>query len=379
MFIVRRGMKPEEMARPALRGLPKTVHGGQAWRLGQVEDYSHNLNPFGPPSCIEDIMRSAVPDIGHYPDDSCKVLKEVLADHFAVGPENIIVGAGSSDIIRCFPNTFLGEGDKAVISRPSFAEYSQQCMIAGAEVLWNDIREEDSLRIDRSRLTSLLDMGAKAVYICNPNNPTGRIEPREKVLAIADECRSKDALLFLDETLLELVHGYRDISCATSVLEHDNMIVAGSLTKSFAIPGIRIGFAVDSEGIVSEMDKVRMTWNVGQVEQNTAISLIRDHMDYVDAAAETMAGESVRLHSELSALGFPLEAPCDSFFYFTSLRPLGIKGADFQRMMLEHGIMVRDCASFGTPFEWYVRFSVKDRARNDRFISAVAAVMQKLR
>jgi threonine-phosphate decarboxylase len=372
-------MKVEELTRDALKDLPKTVHGGQAWRLGEAEDYSHNLNPFGPPDFLREAVLSAVGEVGHYPDDSCELPRRTVAEHFGVGPENVIIGSGSSDIIRCFPNTFLGPGDRAIISRPSFAEYSQQCRIAGAEILWNDISEEDGLRINRRRLTSLMEMGAKALYICNPNNPTGRIEPREKILDIARECEDRGMLLFLDETLLELVHGYEDITCAGLVEEQGNILVAGSLTKSFAIPGIRIGFGIASEAMIREMEKVRMTWNVGQVEQDVLVSLVGQHMDYVRRAAEMMHSESRRMHDELTALGFPLDGVADGFFYFTSLRPLGVKCADFQRRMLEHGIMVRDCASFGTPFEWYVRFSVKDRERNDAFIRAVGEVMKGLK
>ena len=100
-------MKLENLVRSTLVDIPKTVHGGTAWKLEGIEDFSHNLNPLGPPPQLSDIINGAVKDLGHYPDDSSQVLKGVISEHFQVEPENIIVGSGSSDLIRLFPNVFI--------------------------------------------------------------------------------------------------------------------------------------------------------------------------------------------------------------------------------------------------------------------------------
>lgn len=356
--------------RDILSKIPKTVHGGQAWRTEGIEDYSHNLNPFGPPDDIEEIIAGAIADIGHYPDDSCQELKEALSRTFSVNENNIIIGAGSSEIIRNFPNAFMDIGDKVLMNRPSFAEYAQQCRVTGLDILYNELCEENDFRIDA---TSFLDnaYGVKAVYICNPNNPTGRVEPRDKIIEIVKACRDMGVLVFLDETLLELVPDHEMISCATCVDRYENLIVAGSLTKSFAIPGIRIGYGFASQPLIEEMDKVRMTWNVGQVEQTVAKVLVSEKMDYVYKAAAMMAEESVHMRTELNAIGFPIGNVADSFFYFCSLKGLNLKGSEFQKRMLKENIMIRDCASFGDRFDDFVRFSVKDRERNDTFVKAV--------
>lgn len=366
-------------SRSTLSELPKTIHGGQAWKLKEIEDYSHNLNPFGPPECIGELMVQAAAGVDHYPDDSCSELKNTIAKQFGLGTENVTIGAGSSDIIRNFPNTFFNVGDKVMLNRPSFAEYAQQCRIVGAEILWNELKEEDDFYIDPESVTSFIDKGIKALYICNPNNPTGRVESKNKIEKIVKECSDSGVLVFLDETLLELVHGYSEKTCCKLVKKYGNLVVAGSLTKSFAIPGIRIGFGFASEEIISEMEKVRMTWNVGQAEQVVANELIGKHMGYVHEAAKMMAEESVRMNGCLNDLGFPAGRVADSFFYFNSLKPLGIKCPVFKELMLEDKIMVRDCSSFGDNFQWYVRYSVKDRERNDAFISAVENSLKKLR
>jgi len=364
--------------REGLRRIPKTVHGGQAWKKGGVEDYSHNLNPFGPPDCLSEIIATAIGDIGHYPDDNCTELKATLSKVFSIGEENIAIGAGSSEIIRDFPTALVEKGEKAVINRPSFAEYSQQCRLSGIEAVYNELAEEEDFRINTEKISAAVRSGAKALYICNPNNPTGRIEPRRKILEIVKECMDEGVLVFLDETLLELVPEHEEISCIKSVKEFDNLVVAGSLTKSFAIPGIRIGYGAASAPLIEEMNKVRMTWNVGQIEQNVARILMSEHIGYVKRAAAVMADESKAMNSELKRIGFPVGNVSDSFFYFCSLKKFGIKASEFQKLMLDEKIMVRDCASFGERFDQYVRFSVKDRERNDMFVRAVENSIRRL-
>jgi threonine-phosphate decarboxylase len=365
-------MNIRDMIRKELLELPDTVHGGQAWKLDGVEDFSHNLNPFGPPKCLSELILKVISGIDHYPDDNSTELKETLADHFKIRTENVIVGAGSSDIIRMFPHTFLAKGDKALIMRPSFAEYAHQCRIAGASVHELLLKESNDLRIDINETLENAD-GVKAIYICNPNNPTGRIEPREKILRIVKECGHRNILVFLDETLLELVPSHGDVSCAKDVENHDNLVVIGSLTKSFAIPGIRIGFGFAAEGLIKAMDKVRMTWNVGHIEQCVASSLIKDHMDHVTKAANMMHREAKRMHHNLNEAGFKVRMT-DSFFFFNSLSNTGMTVPEFKYKMLSEKIMIRDCSSFGSEFRNHMRFCVKDGIRNDMFVDAVKKV-----
>ena len=152
--------------------------------------------------------------------------------------------------------------------------------------------------------------------------------------------------------------------------KYDNLTVIGSLTKSFAIPGIRIGFGIADENIINMMNKVRMTWNVGHIEQCVASSLIRDHMDHVTKAADMMHHESKYMHNELNDVGFRVNMT-DSFFFFDSIKSTGMKVPEFKNKMLSRNIMIRDCGSFGKEFEDHIRFCVKDRERNDIFIDAV--------
>ncbi len=365
--------------RKELIGLPKTVHGGQAWRLSGVEDFSQNLNPLGPPPELIDEIQKALPGIGHYPDDASTQAKNAVAGYLKLAPENVQMGAGSSEIIRNFPMTFMEPGDRVLMCRPTFAEYAQQCRIAGIEVDYLDLLESEDFRLDTDRLSRMLQSKHyKAFYICNPNNPTGRVESQSKVLGIIKECADLGTMVFLDETLLELVPNAGMFSCATMVNDHPNLVVANSLTKAFAIPGLRIGYGVAAPELIAEMEKVRLSWNLGQLEQSLAAYLIGYRMDYVVEGAKLLEKENKVMQGQLDGLGFPVGPLSDSFFYFSSMARLKITGAEMQHMMQKEGIMVRDCASFGPQFERYIRFCVKDRDRNDAFITAADKVLRSM-
>ena len=366
--------------RSELTGLPKTVHGGQGWRLAGVEDFSQNLNPLGPPQDIGQIMSDAVSEIGHYPDASNDIPRGVISEYFGVGKDCVVMGAGSSEIIRNFPAAFAAPGDRILMMRPSFAEYAQQCRIAGASVEFMDLIPENDYRIDAEELSRRIrGTHYKAVYICNPNNPTGRIEPREKILGIVRECEDLGTMVFLDETLLGLSADADDVSLTGYVGKFSNLIIADSLTKTFAIPGMRIGFGLSSPEIVSEMEKVQLPWNLGTVEQAVAAYLVGHRMDYPRRVAGELRTESVRMHSALEETGFPVGNLSDSFFYFVPTGVPGLTGAGMAALMQEKGILIRDCASFGERFTGYIRYCVKDGARNDRFLAAAQAVADGLR
>lgn len=359
--------------------LPATVHGGQAWRLEGVEDYSQNLNPMGPPHDLADIVAGAVDDTGHYPDADCVLLKEKIAHHFGLAPGNISMGAGSSEIIRNFPYVFVSPGESVLIPSPSFAEYAQQCRLAGAQVDFIPLRKENDFRIDTAELFGMLKAKHyKAFYLCNPNNPTGRIESRDKIREIVRFCEEIGTMVFLDETLLPLCARHSLTTLIRETDDYTNLLIAGSFTKCFAIPGMRIGYAISNPAIIAEMEKARLPWNLGTVEQAVAMRLTEFDIDYVREASRSLEKENGVMRAALEEVGFHLDTPSDSFFYFVDMAEYGADAAKTVELMLKERIMVRDCSSFGPEFKTYIRFCVKDRERNDRFAEAMGKTLKAL-
>lgn len=366
-------MRARDRVRAEVALLERPAHGGDGWRLEGKEDFSANLNPFGPPEGLQRMLFEAAGRLDHYPDDSCRALKEALAERYGLDAGNVIVGAGSSELIRLFPEVFVERGDKVLMPRPTFMEYSFACRFMGADIVPFELSAEDGFRPDVDDMLSRLDRGFKALYLCTPNNPTGVALPRSEILRLARGCEEREILVFLDETLLELMTDEGERSCAGFVEGHPNLFVIRSLTKSYAIPGFRSGYGLGCRELVSALDRGRQTWNLGELEQAVSARLVRERNGYVREAARVLAKERERVHDHLTAMGAGTHRP-DAFFFFLDVSPTGMSGRDFRGRMLEHGVVVRDCASFGRPYERYVRFCVKTPEKDDILMGALEAV-----
>ena len=366
-------MDPTELVREEVKKLVRPVHGGLGWKYEGVEDFSSNLNPYGPPADVAQFVQEALGKLVHYPDDRSTEFRQAICQRYGLVDAHVIAGAGSAELIRLFPETFLSPGDKVLMYRPTFSEYGFACQLQGATINSVPLREDNDLRFDLEEMRENLP-GCKVAYLCNPNNPTGNIVPRKKVLEFARDCERNGTLLFLDETLLELVESASSISCLKEVESYDNLFIIRSLTKCFAIPGMRIGYAVGSRDIIKHMESARLSWNLGQIEQHVGARLLLDRYHHIEKAAKMMAVEKGRMAQEISRTGLVDARLPDSFFFFSRVN--GTTGASLQVDLLKHKLLVRDCASFGAPFHNYARFAVKTPERNDALINAFRSLAE---
>ncbi len=364
-----------DLMRPEVALLARAAHGGQGWRSPGLEDFSANLNPLGAPRELAAIVAGAVLDLGHYPDDSCTRFRGTAAAKYGLRGENVIAGAGSSEIIRLFPEVFIQRGDRVLMPWPTFAEYAVACRLMGAEVVQAPLSESANFRPDVGELFRLLDRSFKAVYLCNPNNPTGMLCRKKEVQELVEECERLGVIVFLDETLLELSGQEKEQSLAFEAEGHSNLLIIRSLTKSFAIPGMRLGYGLGSQQMISCLDRARQSWNLGQIEQEVGAALLLDHQDHVDNGAKILEREVACVHTKLNGLGALSMQKPDAFYFFLDLRPLGLTAAEVVARLSKQGVLVRDCASFGKPFDRFVRFSVKTPEKNERLLQAFKAVL----
>ena len=371
-------MRIQDLVKRELLPIKRPVHGGQGWKISGVEDFSHNLNPYGPPAALPQLVMEAVDQLGHYPDDTSAHFRQAVASLHHVDPENVIAGAGSAELIRLYPEVFIARKARVIIPRPTFSEYSHACRMQGANIMDVPLCEGEGFRLDMNAILEKLPL-AKAVYVCNPNNPTGTVEPRRRMLELIEECERAGKLFFLDETLLDLVEGHENISCMSEVKNHSNLFVISSLTKSFAIPGMRVGYGVGSREIVDMMDRARLSWNLGVIEQYVGARLLKEHMGHVQRAAEMMARESGRIKKAVDGTGLFSPLSDQAFFFFTRVNNVRLNAVDVMEHLLPRKVLVRDCTTFGRPFDKFVRFSIKTPEKNDMLINAIEETAQEIR
>ena len=324
----------------------KAVHGGRVIALRQTYgpdllDVSASMNPFLPKvSCdFRDV------DLCVYPDDTYSALKDKIGRIFSRPSDEICVGNGSAELIRVYCTVVLSSGDTVRIDPPTFGEYDLSVKLAGASVVSG--------------------MDANLRVICNPNNPTGILTPRDEMLALLDDCTKKGSRLFLDEAFMELAARDESISDIRS----DKLFVMRSITKCFSVPGIRFGFGFGPADLIEKIETVRIPWTVNAFAEAYTMQAL-DHYDDLLVSAEKISAEREWYFARLAELGLSFAQSSVNFI----LVHLGRNASEFTGAMLKHGVLVRDCTSFGLPES--IRISVETRERNLRVVEALSACLR---
>ncbi|HMA04894.1 MAG TPA: histidinol-phosphate transaminase [Methanomicrobiales archaeon] len=325
----------------------RVVHGGTfLWHQGRsgipLLDFSANLNPFPP-----DISWSPDPSVlASYPDDRYEALRETIGRTFHRSPEEVAVGNGSMEIIRVFCQAAFSPGDHFLADQPTFGEYDLSARLAGALPVSEPGR-------------------ARVRFLCNPNNPTGALLPADRVRGILPQVRAGPGILFLDEAFIELSDPGQSL-----IRERDPaLFLLRSLTKAFAVPGLRFGYGFGDPDLVARMEVIRSPWSVNAFAEDFALLAFR-YYDRLEESRQRITRERTWLEEKLRVLGL---APSPSKANFL-LVPLKMQASSLTARLLEKGILVRDCTSFGLPDA--IRIAVRKREENERLIEALTACLR---
>lgn len=306
-----------------------------------VLDFSASLNPFPPRIQISPSAET----IASYPDDGYENLKEMIGRVFHRDPTEITVGNGSVEVIRAFCAATLEPGDMGMITRPTFGEYEQAIRLCGGHVT------DDAT-------------AAVVRFLCNPNNPDGALTSREAMLEILDTLKEGQRL-FVDEAFIELA----DPAASVSDVRDPDLFVSRSITKSFAVPGLRFGFGFGDPDLVADIEAHRLPWTVNACAESFALTAL-DHYADLAESRRLIGIERTWLADHLRDLGLsPLSSSANYI-----LVPVPCPAAVLtERLLLSHDILVRDCTSFGLP--GMIRVAVRRRDENTRLVEALAACL----
>jgi L-threonine-O-3-phosphate decarboxylase len=323
-------------------------------------DFSANINPLGSPP-LKDVISTEMEKLGQYPDNRYMEFREAAAAFVGVDVCNIVPGNGSSEIIRLFAETTLEEGDLAIIPFPTFGEYENQSRLFGAEIQRTNLGPTGQVDIDDSVL-----LDAKAFFLCNPNNPTGSLLPKSKIVDLIKRCERCETFLLLDEAFIELSDPKQSVVCSAPETEY--LVVMRSLTKSFGVPGLRLGFGVCNNLLTDIMNRARLPWSISSIASAAGVELFK-HTDHLEKARNLIRTELAWLKCQLESLGMrPKESMVN--FILVDIKPIGLSSGELVRRMMAEGILIRDCQSFGLG-EGYIRVAVRNRDENTRLVDAL--------
>ena len=361
-------MAPE--ARSHLQNIHPCPHGSFSYResaergipLERVIDFSASCNPLGPAPGVLAALRR-VP-VERYPDDESTELRGALARSMGLDPGWVIAGNGSVELLWMLATVFLEPGDQVLISGPTFGEYARACQVAGATVETVLASEKSYFQPDLHGLVHRIrTLRPKLAFLCNPNNPTGQLISVQGISQLLEVC--EDTLLIVDEAYLGFCQSPPNL---IPFLPTGRLLLLRSMTKDHALAGLRLGYAVARPDIIEWLDRVRPPWNVNAAAQVAGIAALQERR-YLEESHRAVEEGRRFLADQLTRLGLKV-VPSSANFLLVKVG----RGASFRAALLEHGICVRDCASFGLPS--YVRIAVRTLPDCRRLVQAVKEVLQ---
>ena len=334
-----------------------------------IIDFSSNVGPAGVPPSVIPALGRGLGRIAHYPDTRCTELAGSLAGYTGLPRANLVVGNGAVDLIYGFCGAFL-PGRRVLIPVPTFGEYEAAARLAGCGPI--AFLKTMNLADDADSLASRIPDGG-CVFICNPNNPTGGLLSRRQLAGIVSQARRRSCLVFVDECFIEMVPGRPSQSVLPLVggRGHGNLFVLRSLTKSFGLAGIRVGYAAGPKRMVAALQRTRIPWSVNALAQRAGLLAIRDAPSHIKRTKSIISAESRFLREMISGIdGFECH---DSSANFILVRTEQDSAVLREGLLRRHGILVRDCRSFRGLGSHHIRIAVRRHPDNVRLVRALEA------
>jgi threonine-phosphate decarboxylase len=301
-----------------------------------------------------------------YPDIDYQALHASLSSHTNCPPEWILAGNGATELI--FSIVRYLKPQKALLPVPGFAEYRRALQREGCEIIYYPLLEEDDFQ-PTTQILSALTADIDCLFLCTPNNPTGQYPDQALLLAIVAHCQQHDIALIVDESFIDFLPNQPGLTAFLS--ENSKLYLLRSLTKFFAIPGLRLGYLISAdEQAISSMRNVQEPWTI-----NTFAALagetVLDDRDYIQKTYQWLGEEQHYLFESLSIFSsLKIWRPTANYIFIRCLN----EALNLQEMLLAHRILIRHCANYPGLNKHYYRVAIKSHADNQMLISALKLV-----
>lgn len=344
----------------------KNPHGGDIYGEEVLLDFSANTNPLGTPPGVLAAVEESLAQLHRYPDPYCRRLIRAISEFEQVPEHWILCGNGAAELIYAYCASVGAK--RAVELAPTFAEYSLGLEQAGCAVSRYFLSQETAFALDGGFLEFLDREKPDVVFLCNPNNPTGRTAPKALLLEILRYCRERDIRLFVDECFADLSD--RQESLKEELADNPHVFLLKAFTKSYGMAGLRLGYCLTSDGeLLGKMAKSVQPWNVSTPAQAAGTAALGERA-FLEKTRTLIAVERAWLKENLEALGLwvcPSEA---NYLLFRGPEDLG-------RNLKKRKIAVRSCANyFGLGPGWY-RTAVRRREENEALVQALREELER--
>jgi threonine-phosphate decarboxylase len=349
-------------------------HGGYVHNFSRkILDFSSNINPLGIPESFRVALQYNIEEFTKYPDIHYIELRKAIGQYLSMEDINFIVpGNGAVELLY---KAIQQSGKSRLIGlKPTFSEYSRAALQCGMD--YDAVNAFDSEYQDID-IEIILDHANQncAVVICNPNNPTGTLICKKKLLKLTEGLKEKGALLIIDEAFMEFTLDYDDNSMLNQLEQFDNLLIVKAATKFFGMPGIRLGYAISHN--LKLIHKIRESiepWNVNTAAVIAGRSILKDS-DYILNSRAWIAAERNYMYSALNDIKGIKVYPSAANFHLIKLLREDIDAWQLKEKLLEKNILIRTPEGFDGLDKKYVRLAVKQNESNKILIEELKNIL----
>mgnify|MGYP006276186877 CR=1 FL=1 len=332
--------------------------------LDEVIKLASNENPLGASQAAIDAMQKAAEDVHIYPDGNVYRLRKKLSAKLGVGEKELIFGNGSDEIVIMLGQAFMEPNDEIIMAETTFSEYRFSANIMGGEIVQVPLKDYTH---DLDAMLEAVTEKTKMIFVCNPNNPTGTMVGREEVEEFLAEVPD-DILVIFDEAYSEYATSQDYPETIDYLADYDNLIILRTFSKIHGLAGLRIGYGIADEELISYLDRVRQPFNIGALAQQAALASLDDEEHLKQSVKYNEQGKEY-LYEQFEELGLDY-VPTETNFILVDVER---DNNEVFQEMLERGVIIRSMDSYG--YDTKIRVTIGLPEENKRFIKELKRVI----
>lgn len=353
-------------------------HGGNVYEVQRkfgidhkaVVDFSANINPLGVPAGLREAVLEGMDDLVHYPDPDYSDLTAAIAGSRGIRPDWVYPGNGAIELIYMLMEYLKPR--RAHVIAPGFVEYERSLRRYGAEVCWIQLKEADDFRLTAEVVAPALGHSGEPIVLCTPNNPTGALVEPALLAEILRAAHEAEQPVIIDEAFMEFVDPGRALECIPLVADYPALFVLRSMTKCYAIPGLRLGYLVTASAAFSEwIQEYRIPWMVNHLAALAGQAALAD-TGHLVRTREYVSEQRTLLLEGLAALPGLKAYPAEANFICICLEDPTL---DLKAALLKTGILIRSCGNYIGMDARFYRVAVRNSQDNRRLLNALDNIL----
>lgn len=356
--------------------MSNVVHGGNIEELARkynlkkenIIDFSANINPLGLSENVKKTIIETIDEINIYPDITYYNLKKSISNYEKTTSDYLTLGNGAAEVI--FNLVRAVNPKKALLLAPTFGEYEEALLSVNSKIEYYMLSEGNNWDIGIDILDQINE-DINIIFICNPNNPTGRLTDRNLILKILKKAKSYKCIVVIDESFLDFVKENEEYTLLKYIEVYNNLFIIKSLTKFFAMPGLRIGYGITSNiDLVKKISNISVPWNINVLAEKSTIKALEEK-EYIKNTIAYIENEKSKFYNELCKFkDLKVFKPSVNYIMFKV-----DKNIDLKEEMMKENIIIRSCSNYNGLNNKYYRIAVRKREENEKFVAILKKIL----